>query len=74
MGPSSLFTRNQRCTERLRKLLHSKEELELFRPDKPLEGPDVASGEIVKEVQEQYGITVQTALDRRAALLTSTKA
>ena len=43
--------------ERLRKLLHSKEELELFRPNKPLEGPDVASGEIVKEVQEQYGIT-----------------
>jgi hypothetical protein len=38
--------------ERLRKLLHSKEELELFRPKYPLEGPDVASGEIVKEVQE----------------------
>ena len=29
----------------------------MFRPNKPLEGPDVASGEIVKEVQEQYGIT-----------------
>lgn len=43
--------------ERLRKLLHSKEELELFRPNKPLEGPDVASGEIVKEVQERFGIS-----------------
>ena len=40
----------------LQKLLLSKEELQLFRPNSRLEGPDVASGEIVQIVEKEFGI------------------
>lgn len=39
----------------LKKLLLSKEQLELFRPITRLDGPDVASGEVVQEVEERFG-------------------
>ena len=42
--------------EQVRGLLRSKEELDLFRPNQPLPGPDVASGEIVSELQERFGV------------------
>jgi hypothetical protein len=40
----------------LQKLLLSKEELHLFRSNHRLDGPDVASGEVVQEVEERFGI------------------
>lgn len=40
----------------LRKLLRSKEELELFLPISSPHGPNVAAGEIVQEVEERFGI------------------
>ena len=40
----------------LQQLLLSKEELPLFRPITRLDGPDVASGEIVQQIQERFGI------------------
>ena len=40
----------------LQKLLLSKEQLQLFRPSARLEGPDVASGEIIHEVEDRFGI------------------
>ena len=40
----------------LRKLLRSKEELELFLPITSLQGPDVAAGEILHEIEERFGI------------------
>jgi hypothetical protein len=43
----------------LQKLLLSKEQLELFSPITPLDGPDVASGEVVQEVEERFGIKRQ---------------
>jgi hypothetical protein len=43
--------------EQLRKLLRSKEELNLFRPNRSLAGPDVASGEIVEEVEKRFGVS-----------------
>jgi hypothetical protein len=40
----------------VRKLLRSKEELELFLPISSPHGPNVAAGEIVQEVEERFGI------------------
>jgi hypothetical protein len=40
----------------LQKMLRPKNELQLFLPIKRAEGPDVASGEIVKEVEDRFGI------------------
>ena len=40
----------------LQKLLLAKEELQLFRPNSRLEGPDVASAEIVQIVERDFGI------------------
>jgi len=40
----------------LQKLLLAKEELQLFRPNTRPDGPDVASGEIVREVEARFGI------------------
>jgi Domain of unknown function (DUF4288) len=40
----------------LQKLMLSKEELQLFRPNIRLDSPDVASGEVVQEVEERFGI------------------
>ena len=40
----------------LRKLLRSKEELELFLPISSAHGPDIAAGEIVQEIEERFGI------------------
>jgi hypothetical protein len=42
--------------DNLQKLLLSKEELPLFRSITRLDGPDVASGEIVQEIEERFGI------------------
>jgi hypothetical protein len=44
------------CPDDLQKLLRHKEELQLFVPVKRLEGPDVASGEIIRAVEEELGI------------------
>jgi hypothetical protein len=41
----------------LQKLLLSKEELQLFRPNTRQDGPDVASGDVLQEVKERFGIT-----------------
>lgn len=41
--------------EELERLLLPKEELQLFRPTARPDGPDVASGEIVREVEERFG-------------------
>jgi Domain of unknown function (DUF4288) len=40
----------------LQNLLLSKEELHLFRSNRRLDGPDVASGEVLQEVEERFGI------------------
>ena len=40
----------------VQKLLRSKEELQLFRPIVRAEGPNVASGEIVRMVEDELGI------------------
>ena len=40
----------------LQKLLLSKQELQLFRPNTRLDGPDVASGDVVHELEERFGI------------------
>src|SRR5215472_1214910 len=42
--------------DELRKLLRSKEQLELFRPANDPEGPDIAAGEIVQEMEKRFGI------------------
>jgi len=42
--------------EDLRRLLRSKEELELFSPIRQLDGPDIAAVEIVQEMEERFGI------------------
>jgi hypothetical protein len=42
----------------LQKLLRSKEELQLFLPIERAEGPNVASGEIVKMVEGELGINL----------------
>ena len=41
--------------EDLQRMLLTKEELQLFRPITRLDGPDVASGEVVREVEERFG-------------------
>ena len=43
--------------DNLQKLLRSKEELQLFRPNTRQDGPDVASGDVLQEVKERFGIT-----------------
>jgi hypothetical protein len=43
------------CPNDLLKLLRRKEELHLFLPIRQAEGPDVASGEVVQMVEEQFG-------------------
>lgn len=40
----------------LRKLLLSKEELQLFRPPAGVDGPDVVSAEVVQELEKRLGI------------------
>lgn len=40
----------------LRKFLRSKEELQLFRSITRLDGPDIASAEVIREVEEKFGI------------------
>jgi Domain of unknown function (DUF4288) len=40
----------------LQKLLRPKEELQLFLPIRRVEGPDVASGEVVQMVEDEFGI------------------
>jgi hypothetical protein len=42
--------------EDLQKILLRKEELQLFRPITRPEGPDMASGEVVREVEDRFGI------------------
>jgi hypothetical protein len=42
--------------DELRKLLRSKEQLELFRPVNDPEGPDVADGKILQELEQRFGI------------------
>lgn len=43
--------------DELKRMLRSKEELTLFRRNARLDGPDVASGEIVEEIRMKLGIT-----------------
>ncbi len=40
----------------LKRILLTKEELPLFRPIKHLNGPDVASAEVIQEVEDRFGI------------------
>lgn len=44
------------ASDDLQKLLLSKEQLPLFRPNTRPDSPDVASGEIVQEMEEKFGI------------------
>jgi hypothetical protein len=44
------------ASDDLQKLLLSKEQLQIFRPNTRPDGPDVASGEIVQEIEERFGI------------------
>ncbi len=44
------------CPNDLLKLLRRKEELRLFLPIRQAEGPDVASGEVIQMVEEQFRI------------------
>ena len=56
-GAELMFQSNVGITpDNLQKLLLSKEELPLFRPITRLDGPDVASGEVVHEIEERFGI------------------
>ena len=40
----------------LSKLIRSKEELELFRPISDPQGPNIAAGELVRELEEKFGL------------------
>lgn len=42
--------------ERIEKLLRAKNELNAFRSPGPLDGLDVASGEVVREVRDRFGV------------------
>jgi hypothetical protein len=42
--------------DELCKLLRSKEQLELFGPVNDPEGPDIAAGEIVQEIEQRFGM------------------
>ena len=42
--------------EQIVKLVHRKEELEAFQPARPLDGPDVASADVLRMVCEQLDI------------------
>ena len=56
-GAELLFhSETQVSEEQVAKLLRSKEELELFRPNERLSGPDVASGDIVREAESLSGV------------------
>ena len=56
-GAELMFQSNVNIAQdSLQKLLLSKEELPLFRPITRLDGPNVASGEIVQEIEERFGI------------------
>jgi len=56
-GAELLFYSETQMSERdVVKLLRTKEELELFRPTKRLDGPDIASGEIVREAESISGV------------------
>ena len=50
------YSQTQVPEEDVVKLLRTKEELGLFRPIKRLDGPDVASGEIVREAESISGV------------------
>jgi Domain of unknown function (DUF4288) len=53
-GAELLFRSDTDLTEeQIEQLLRSKEELTIFQPPRRLEGPDVASGEIVEELQDR---------------------
>jgi len=43
--------------KQIAELLCSKERLSVFQPIQPMEGPDVASAEIIDEVEKRFGIT-----------------
>jgi hypothetical protein len=56
-GAELLFrSETQVSEEQVAKLLRSKEELELFRPNERLAGPDVASRDVVREAESLSGV------------------
>lgn len=56
-GAELLFYAKTQVPEKdIAKLLRSKEELELFRPNERGDGPDVASGDVVREAENISGV------------------
>jgi hypothetical protein len=66
-GSELLFYSQTQVLEKdIVKLIRNKEELEVFLPTKPLDGPDVASGEVVREAENISGVRVPSVIPEKS--------